>query len=273
MLDALAASDLYYANYHVVQAAVRWADPETGIVRPSVETWAKYARMDERTLQRALRDLSEKQVVKPRCDMRGGAGKVVVYEIPMLAVRKGGVAPPIMQAETVAPDAPNGGVESAKGGVECAKGWRGTIRRTDTENKEEHTQESEAVRVLRSLGLGDELLRHRNATPERLEYVAREAQKATTKNPVGLATQAIREAWNPPTVAPGGAGGVNKAERAKATVAGLSDERHAELLARVRREYPNLANCANDSSPVVGAMAKLANGAAAAQRRDDAPNV
>jgi hypothetical protein len=259
MLDALAASDLRGADYHVLQAAVRWADPETGIVEPSVATWARYARVDERTLQRSLRKLQTALTVKALTDNRGGIGRVVVYEIPMLAVRKGGVAPPLKHAETVAADAPNGGIESAKGGVECSKGWPHATRRTSTKNPEEHTQETEAVRVLRALGLGDKLLKHPNATPERLEYVARETQKATTTNPAGLATRAIREAWNPPTLAPGGAGGIGAAERARELVEGLEPEARASLLKQVRRNMPNLANLPDDDVSVVGAIAKLAD--------------
>jgi hypothetical protein len=91
-----------------------------------------------------------------------------------------------------------------------------------------------------------------------LEYVAREAQKATTKNPVGLATQAIREAWNPPAVPMGGTGGVSKAAQARATVASLTNEQRAELLARVLSKWPNLRGVPKDDAAVVGEMARIA---------------
>ncbi len=118
--------------------------------------------------------------------------------------------------------------------------------------------------MLRSLGLGDELLRHSNATPERLEWVGRVAR--TKRDPAAWAAAAIRQGWNPPAVAPGGKGATAKARE---VVARLSAEQYAELLAQVRCELPNLKALADDDASVVGAIEKRVNGAAAARRRDD----
>jgi hypothetical protein len=260
MLDALAASDLDGTEYRIIQTAVRWADPCTGAVRVSVDTWAYYSRQGRRTVQLGLRELERKRTVVADTDKRGGAGRSVTYRIPMFAVRANGAsAAPFVEPERAQDDATNGARGAANGAGDDSKQRTACARRTDTKNLEEHTQESEAVGVLRALGLGDELLRHPNATPERLEYVARETKKATTKNPAGLAKQAIREAWNPPTLAPGGAGGIGAAERARELVEGLEPEARASLLKQVRRDMPNLANLPDDDVSVVGAIAILAD--------------
>lgn len=257
-MERIEALGLRGPSCSILLAAVKFANPDTGEFRCSVKRLASLSGWSERCVQDHLRLLEGSGIIRAVTDKRGGAKRTVTYAVPIFIVtRNGARVAPFATDERVHAVRGNGAPDSEKGARGAQEGCTPCTRRT-TENQEEHTQESEAVRVLRSLGLGDELLRHRNATPERLEYVAREAQKATTKNPVGLATQAIREAWNPPAVPMGGTGGVSKAAQARATVASLTNEQRAELLARVLSKWPNLRGVPKDDAAVVGEMARIA---------------
>lgn len=259
MFAAVAESGTDRAERQLLLAAINWANRFTGELWPSVEEWRKTAGLSERGFQEARRRLVVAQKMKALSHGLGGHQNPTVFQIPMLAV----------DAERGAPDAPLSTPHAKREGAHPTRGrgapdaQRGASdapkqQKKNQMNNQQQPERSPAVVALLALGLDEKMLRHANATPERLAWIASVAREKN--NPAGWAAQAIREAWNPPTVAPGGAGGMSKAERAKATVAGLSHERHAELLERVRREYTNLSGYADDSSPVVGAMARLATG-------------
>lgn len=277
MFAAVAESGTDRAERQLLLAAINWANRFTGELWPSVAEWSKTAGLSERGFQEARRRLVVANKMKALSHGLGGHQNPTVYQIPMLAV----------DAERGAPDAPLSTPHAKREGAHAMRGrgapdaLRGApdapkqSEKNQMKNQQQPARSPDAVALL-ALGLDEKMLRHANATPERLAWIASVAREKN--NPAGWAAQAIREAWNPPTVAPGGAGGINKAERAKATVAGLSDEQYAQVLETVRREYPNLSGYADDSSPVVGAMARIVNGAGgggiargtgAARNRDD----
>lgn len=266
--EAIARSGTKGAARQALLSAVNWADPKTGQLWPSIDNWAGVAGLSPRGLQKAIRRLQVAAKIKALTNGRGGARNTTKWEVPLLAVRKDEQGSPLSTTET--PNAITEGANKRRGKGEHGDAQPRTAftRRNREEPEKETGTTSPDVGVLLSLGLGKDLLRHPNATAERLAWLARVAP-TKEKNPAGWAAEAIREGWNPSVVAPGGADGVGAAERARATVAGLNEERRAELLTRVRETMPNLAGYADDSSPVVGAMAKIANGAAAAHRRDD----
>lgn len=259
-MERIEALGLRGPSCSILLAAVKFANPHTGEFRCSVKTLASLSGWSERCVQEHLRSLERSGIILAVTDKRGGAKRTVTYAVPIFIVtRNGAHVAPLATDERVQAVQENGAADSEKGAREAVKGCTPCTRRTNTKNFEEPTQQSEAVCVLRALGLGDELLRHPNATPERLEWLVSEVRKETTKNPVGLATEAIRKAWNPPTLAPGGALGIGAAERARELVEGLEPEARASLLKQVRRDMRNLANLPDDDVSVVGAIAKLAD--------------
>jgi hypothetical protein len=265
--EAIARSGTKGAARQALLSAVNWADPKTGQLWPSVDNWAGVAGLSPRGLQKAIRRLQVAEKIKALTNGKGGARNTTKWEVPLLAVRKDEPGSPLSTTET-----PNAITEGAnkrreKGEHGDAEPRTAFTRRNREEPNQEPATTSPDVGVLLSLGLQKDLLRHVNATPERLAWIARVAP--AKKSPAGWAAQAIREGWNSPAVPMGGTGGVRKAAQARATVAGLTDEQRAELLARVRQTMPNLRGVPDDDAAVVGAMARIANSAAAAHRRGD----
>ena len=265
--DAIARSGTKGAARQALLSAVNWADPKTGQLWPSIDNWAGVAGLSPRGLQKAIRRLQVAEKIKALTNGKGGARNTTKWEVPLLAVRKDEQGSPLSTTET-----PNVITEGAnkrreKGEHGDAQPRTGFTRRNREEPKQEPATTSPDAGVLLSLGLGKDLLRHANATPERLAWIARVAP--TKSNPGGWAAQAIREGWNPPAVQMGGPGGMGAAERARAAVAGLNQERRAELLTRVRKTMPNLRGLPDDHAAVVGMIAQLANGPSAAHRLDD----
>ena len=130
---------------------------------------------------------------------------------------------------------------------------------TKEQNRELTTQHTADAAALLALGVGEEWLRHANATPERIAWLAREAKRKAS--PAGFAVAAIREPYAVPTVA-ADAGNTPEAKRASAieTFNGLSAPERAKWVAHARAKYRNLADrysYPDDSAPIIGAIAKL----------------
>jgi hypothetical protein len=260
MFAAVAASGTDGAERQLLLAAINWADRFTGKLWPSVDEWAGTAGLSERGFQEARRRLVVAQKMKPLSHGRGGHQNPTVFQIPMLAVDSERGAPDAPLSERSTPHTKREGAHSMRGrGAPHAQRGAPDAPKQSEKNEEKNQQQPErrpdAVALL-ALGLDEKMLRHPNATPERLAWLAIEAP--AKDRPAGWAADAIRKCWNPPAVAPGGKGGVSKAAQARATVASWTSERRAALLARALSKWPNLRGVPEDDAAVVGAMAKLA---------------
>ncbi|MFO0857282.1 MAG: hypothetical protein U0640_08010 [Phycisphaerales bacterium] len=277
-LDRIAETGTTGAERAVLLAAVRWANKDTGQVWAAVDKWAKYAGVSVRTQQRAMRSLCAKGIVQVHRMSDGGGNRTTVYIIPLFietsaespvspvpptAALSGRCRvqvphrPPKRQsvARGVAPSTPS--LSAIAPVTECF-----SPRHGDTQNTREaqRQQPTAAAAVLRAHGIGEELLTHVNATPERLEWLASQVASRTLKNPAGFVAAAIAKGWNVPTKdadtratnTPG-----SKAKASRARVQALPLEQQQELLAKVRHMWPNLRGSADDSTEVLGAMGKV----------------
>jgi hypothetical protein len=258
MFAAVAASGTDGAERQLLLAAINWANRFTGELWPSVEAWAGTAGLSERGFQEARRRLVDAQKMKPLSHGRGGHQNPTVFQIPMLAVDAERGAPDAPLSEKGTPHAKREGAHSmrARGAPDAQRGAPDAPKQSEKNEKNNQQLRSPDAAALLALGLDEKMLRHANATPERLAWLAIEAP--AKDRPAGWAADAIRKCWNPPTVAPGGTGGVSKTAQAKATVASLTSERRADLHARALSKWPNLKGLPQDDVSVVGAIAKLA---------------
>jgi hypothetical protein len=261
MFAAVAESGTDGAERQLLLAAINWANRFTGELWPSVDEWRGVAGLSERGFQEARRRLVVANKMKALSHGLGGHQNPTVFRIEMLAV----------DAERGAPDAPLSTPHAKREGAHPMRGRgapdapRGAPdapkqqKKNQMKNQQQPAHRTPDAAVLISLGLDEAWMHHANATPDRIAWIAKVAPTKEV-NPAGWARKAIETPYNPPTVAPGGAGGVSKTERARATVASLTHERRAELVARARQTWPNLAGFAEDSTEMVGAVAKLATG-------------
>ena len=245
-------------------AAVAWVRDD-GTLWPAVATWAQLAGLTPRGLQRALRSLEDKGLLL-RTQEGGGSRKTTRYRIPLYATtpdRPSAIIeprPPSPQTPTSTPTNPDGRAPEP----------RPTVRGTTKNIQENNHQHPAVADVLARLGL-DALRTHPNATPERLAWIEREAR--TKKNPAGWAAACIRDAWAVPAATPEQQTDDKRAQRERilADFDAMPQPARAELIAMVRRQFPNLAHARSfpDDDPILrGAVAKAL---AQQQRTPQAP--
>ncbi|MEO1584198.1 MAG: helix-turn-helix domain-containing protein [Planctomycetota bacterium] len=216
-LRAVAASDLPRTDRDVLRTLQTWASVRTWECWPSVSTIADAMGVDRRTVQRSLGRLRESGLLSDVGVMPAGQARIRIDTDRLNALAG---EPP--DAEGERHDDTGGAAECRRGGVHKAAGGRHDAAQTDQETNQitHHTTPAAAVASL--LG-SEDMLSHPNATPERLEWIAREAP--TKNKPAGWAAGAIREAYVPPPP-------TDEDRRADRTIA------RNELLARFEALHP-----------------------------------
>lgn len=262
---SIGRSDLPKMPKIVLRTLLSWADVGQWDLYASNATIAGYVPCDRRTVQRALRELQEGGWIvalpdSPRSTNRWQiqADRIVATWPP--PARKG------RQKATggVAASPPPSGPTPQGGGSEPQGGRQGATQTNhlpnqETSQRKNHTTAADAF--IRLVG-SDELLTHPNATPERLEWVVREARSETNpkRNPGGWAAGAIREGYPVP---PRSRESLReerreKREAALATYRAMGREEQGALKARALARYPNLDPEKPDHQiSILGAVAKI----------------
>jgi hypothetical protein len=133
---------------------------------------------------------------------------------------------------------------------------------TRNHEKEQQPQPSASVDdVFDRFGI-QTLRGHPNATPERLAWIEREAPSKA--NPAGWAADCIRKAWQPPPPSPEQVKAAHRAAREArlAQFDAMPDHERADLVTRVRRQFTNLSDRAEDDRDFRSAIAKYMEKAA-----------
>jgi len=251
-MDRVAALPITGWEKPVLIAAVRWSGVN-GEVYPSLANWSAMAGLSVRSLQRILRRLVAGGHIEIVRASKGGTsrgkGLTSEYRVPLFVVNPdavSGIEPRPAQHITPTLATPNPDTRDVE------PRHRVTRSSNDPPNNQPTTSSGVVVDLL-----SPELLRQPNATPERLEWIAREAP--SKDDPRAWAACAIRGAWNPTTEPPEAAAAGRQIERNKllAEFDAMPDARKAELRSRVRRKYPNLKDQPDDSNGVRGGVARL----------------
>ncbi len=270
-LRAIGESDLSGSECDMLRTLLTWANPKTWELYPTIRTIAKYAKRDARTIQRVLGKLEERGVLTFVERSRGGIdphGRGRGHRLrlnldcprrvpttalnpgtspelnpdtrPGLIIRYDEHEARLSCAQTPAPKHPYPGTPPDKQSREPAK---------------EPTTNTDAAAVALILGSG-EMVKHANATPQRLAWIAREAPGKT--NPAGWAAEAIRKAWQPPPPKED-AREARRRERALmlANFNRLDEGPKAAVVAAVRRRFPNLSPRPDDDPVVRAAIARV----------------
>lgn len=189
-LDALPRTSP--AERAVLRAFADYAGPE-GICWASVATLAKRAGVTPRTVQRAIRSLEKRGTLSRTTPPHGVATQTTTYIIhPFVTVAPDGASGqggrrPGSRPPTSTPAPPDNDASTPRQAVAQSG-------RSRNENQQQSAASSGGGGVVALLS--DELRSHPNATPERLEWIEREAP--SKDNPAGWAAQCIREGWTVP---------------------------------------------------------------------------
>lgn len=259
--DRLAAISMTLAERAVCLAAAHWLNFQTWELWPSVEAWARLAGLTARSTRRALRRLEGRGFLKVVRSSRGGRGvdgrgKTTKYMLllPEITepVEPDGEQPGPARREpslTASPHPDTGVIEPGR-----------TVSRSSIEPPEEQIQQQvdgPAAAVARLLG-SEKLLRHTNATSERLAWIAREAPSKV--NPSAWAAEAIRKGYSPPTrrIDAKEAANIQRAAILRSFDAMNASERK-RIVEQARQQFPNLVDpkLYPDTDPAVrGAVAR-----------------
>lgn len=238
------------AEQAVLLAALRWANLTTGLLWPAVESWAEMAGIAPRSLRRTLRTLEAKGDLTLVCK-GGGRRKAATYQLNALREnpdRGSGFS----DAQTRPVGPPTRTVGSQTRTVE--------VKNPDPRSGEQQGTDKEPTTtggVVEVGVLSQEMLRHPNATAERVAWVRREAPQKW--NPAGWAAEAIRKGWDPPppSEAEKAASRRLASEEKLAKFNAMPADQRATLIAAARRQFPNLDGHADDSRPFLGAVLKV----------------
>lgn len=189
----------------IMLAAVQWAN-DAGNLWPSVETWGAAARLGRRAMQTRLRGLEAAGVIV-RKKQAAATGRALsnIYHIPCFVVGR----TPVYSAHG---DAQGGRMAvRGEGAPRCAVGAHGGAPKQQEELPEEKKKitttttspvdaqplSGDAVVVASLIGgrKGEEMVRHKNATPELLAWIVSNASEKD--NPGGWAVEAIRTPYEP----------------------------------------------------------------------------
>jgi hypothetical protein len=248
------------AEHSVLMAAVRWVNDD-GVLWPSVENWARVAKVNPRTLQRVLDALIARGIVEQLTESRGR--NTVRYRIPALDSGNPGTGPglggPFPTAHT--PPQPrcaagvglplNPGKEEvstpalgpSNSGVESSQPRCSTTPSMDDRPHEQPVQQQPAVMFV----LTPELRNHQNATTERLAWIQRDAP--SKRNPMGWARACLDGAYEVPPLGPVDAKAAKAAERATVLVRfdSMVDSQREAVIQLARQRFPNLGSYPDDS--------------------------
>lgn len=228
-MDAIRkCSGTFGAERAVLLASIRWAGPD-GRVCPSRDKWADMAGVKVRTLQRVLKKLVDRGIVKSLGPTDGGAYRTREYLIVPFVVASeadsGLVA--VTASETPTPRRGSDDHEPRRQYTETPTPATANPDNGDREPRRHVTQSSsnhpgESSKTTNSgvvARLSSDLQRHQNATPERLAWIEREAP--TKRNPEAWAASCIRAGWEVPVP--------SSAELARSKLAGDRIRREANL--------------------------------------------
>lgn len=282
-MEAIRGTGTKGAERAVMQAAIRWAGTD-GRLWPSAENWAAVAGVTVRTLQRALRRLEARGLVNCIRRSSGGANQTSVYLIvPFVAnpdttsgsdPAKVSATPTQGQGSTngeprqLRPETPTAATPNPDGGdLEP--------RRTVTQSSidQQVNQPTTTGGVVVAL-LPSHLIKHQNATPERLDWIEREAPFKS--NPGAWAAACIREGWKIPDPRPlfstGSKHGAARAhsESNLTRFDAMTPAERAPIIAKARRMCPALFafGVRNADESVVRAAYSKAMNAMAAEGED-----
>lgn len=258
------------AERAVLLAAVRWVNAE-GELWPALANWAGIAGVSVRTLQRVLHRLAARGIVVPVQRSVGGPRRTSRYLIPSLARNRDRSSGLRCPGERPAAPTPTNANPDGASGLEPGRAGRTSptpatptpdvrdpkprhcVGASTMHHPSHQPPTGNAVDVLRSFGISDELLRHPNATPERLAFAA--AQAPSKKNPAGWAAACIRKGWEPP---PPDAKAQDRASR-KARLArfdAMPPEEKAKVIMQAHALFPNLEHFRPDEPAMRGAIAQ-----------------
>ncbi len=250
---------------NLARTLLQWRNALTGEVWPSIRTIAKAMSTSESTT-RAFIDKALK------------CGALVV-----IGKRSGGRRPTryrLVLPESADPNPPDSGGFGNSGGpsnpgnppdsaAQRTKGRCPTHRipasnppksgaEPSRTNPDNHSQQP-ATDVIARLGI-ENLRDHPNATPDRLEWIAREAPGKS--RPAGWAAKCIREGWDVPPLTE--ADQAEQRGRQRQAVLdkydAMTESHQAAIMARVRVTYRNLDGHAPESPAVRGAIARVIEG-------------
>jgi hypothetical protein len=256
VLDAIAGTDTTGAERALLLAAARWIS-DCGEIWKALEQWASLAGLTTRGAQRILRRLEERGIVRMLHRSKGGLGDTSKYLLVCCAPENPDPRSGFQEdAGLPNPDRPSG-LEPRPGGSptptaraanpdrECSKP-RPTVAQSSRQSEEQSSTASRTGAVVDQLS--PELLKHPNATRERLDWISREAP--SKDNPTGWGAKCIREGWEVPPPSPRDAA-VNKRERRERLLFAFNTwgpEERAAVIGAARARFPNMINLA-DADP------------------------
>lgn len=239
------------AERAVMLAAIHWVDSD-GELWPSLTKWSAMSGLTVRGMRGVLRRLTQRGLIVPLTDNRGGACRTVRYRVPALVAnpepgsgfQHGTPAPKTLNAEPKNPERYDQNPGTA-------------FPRTTKINKMNKQEQAAGVDD-RFARLGIEHLRHHpNATHDRLAWIERQAP--FKKIPGAWAAKCILDGWMVPDPWPADAAVTRKAKREElfAEFDAMPEADRWAVLATARDLYPNLVDHADDSQGVRGAVAKV----------------
>jgi len=190
-LQAVADSGLPAQERNVLRALLTWTSHATWEAFPSVATIARAMGVDPRTVQRTMKSLYERQLVAQIRAHKSGTNviRVDVERLEALAIER-------RNAEKgEGHDVALHSGEFAPNGAASPLPHRQGAPQTNQATNHERTMSTGVYeKVEKLLGKRADLLTHPNATPERLAYIARNANRK--QNPTGWAITAIEMGYD-----------------------------------------------------------------------------
>lgn len=257
----IAESDLGPTERLVCQTLAVWIDWQTLELWPSIPTIAEATNRTERTIQRVMRSLEARGIVRYVRRSTGGIGRSHRFRVcpDALKARPNGDTVSPLNGDMVSPITVT--LRAANGDMVSPKQYKEQERQQQQQPQGEipPPRSGPAAAVAALLG-GEDLLAHPNATPDRLAWIARVAPGK--RRPGAWAAEAIRRGYVP-EADPDAAKHAAQAERERQRAAyarfeAMPEAERSSIVAAVQRRYPNLRpvwNREDSRSAIFGAVA------------------
>jgi hypothetical protein len=231
---------------------VTFADGNDGAAWPSIARLAKATSLGKSTVRESLRELERLGWLVLVGSRKGGRmSNRYRFQVPN-PPDGGGLNPTLSGPQPDAQEPPTRQSVAPSPPHSVAEQTNQQIKEPTTQ---QHTADAEA---LLALGVGEEWLRHANATPERVAWLVREAKRKAS--PAGFVVAAIRDAYEVPKQRASDDGPASASKLAAGPFDSMNADERAQWVTFARRRFRHLASAseyADDSPHIRVAVNKL----------------